>query len=113
MIIQILTALVLFVIFSFLAFHINDKIIETEGKGRAGKTSLLTLAGVLLALVIPAILDYLFYTKTTLPALLYALITPIILYYFKAWRILFGFLLTYIVYLFLVGGCFILFTFGR
>lgn len=113
MAIQILIALILFGIVSFLAFHVNGKIIEIEGKDRAGKTSLLTLIGILFALGIPVILDYLFYSKTIVPTLLYTIITPVVLYYFKAWRILFGFLLTYIIYLFFVGSCFILFTFGR
>ena len=99
MIYRILICLGLLVAFGLLAFHINKKILKTEGKIKAGTTSVLTIIGALSALIIALALDYWLHDKNILFTILFILIIPAILYYLKAWRILFGFILAYIGYL--------------
>lgn len=108
MLLKIIIYIIILIGFIFLAFHINQKIKATESKTTASKTSLQTLLGITLATIIPYIIDLYFYKTSIIPFVLYVTIIPILLYFLKRWRILFGFVLAYIAYLIVVGIFFLL-----
>ncbi len=108
MIIKILIYITLFIVLILLAFHINNKIKNNENESTVSKTSLLTLLGIILATIVPYIINMYFYRTSSLPTLLYVITIPLILYFLKQWRILFGFIIAYIGYLVVVGIFFLL-----